>query len=96
MQSLLLGGVLALAVAAPAAAEMRYDRSLEKAAMQIVAGKMGDIRGGFAYGQTPQIVAVQDVDPQAHVVIGVSPSVVIGRETALTPAVQARVSRIIF
>ena len=64
--------------------------------MQIVASRMGTIRGGFAYGQMPQIVAIQDVEPQPHVVIGVSPSMVVGREMALTPAVQARVSRIIF
>jgi hypothetical protein len=96
MKALLLGAALASTVAAPAMAEMRYDRNLEKAAMQIVASKIGDIRGGFAYGQMPQIVAIQDVEPQPHMVIGVSPSMVVGREMALTPAVQARVSRIIF
>jgi hypothetical protein len=53
---------IALAVAtAPAVAGVRYDRKLEQAAMQIVAGKIGDIRGGFSYKQKPRFVVVQDV-----------------------------------
>jgi hypothetical protein len=45
---------------APAFAGVRYDRKLEKAVMEIVAGKIGDIRGGFSYQQKPQFVVVQD------------------------------------
>jgi hypothetical protein len=40
---------IALAVAtAPAFAGVRYDRKLEQAALEIVASKIGDIRGGFS------------------------------------------------
>jgi len=49
---------LAFAIA-PAGAEHRYDRKLEQAAMKIVAEKIGDIRGGFSYGQKPQLVVAQ-------------------------------------
>ena len=45
----LLSGMVVLAVlAASAAAEPRHDLRLEQAAMEIVAEKMGDIRGGFS------------------------------------------------
>jgi hypothetical protein len=47
-------------VTVPASAEHRYDRKLEQAAMRIVAGKMGDIRGGFTYKQKLQLVIAQD------------------------------------
>ena len=42
-----------------AVAEMRYDQKLEQAAMEIVAGKIGDIRGGFSYAQKVQLVIRQ-------------------------------------
>lgn len=38
------------------AAEPRYDRKLEKAAIEIAAAKVGDIRGGFAFGDKPKFV----------------------------------------
>ncbi|MFC3208627.1 hypothetical protein [Aquamicrobium soli] len=54
-------GMAALAIlTAPAFAEMRYDRKLEQAAMEIVAGKIGDLRGGFIYTQKVQLVVRQD------------------------------------
>ncbi|MHA6644136.1 hypothetical protein [Mesorhizobium sp. A623] len=53
----ILGAAAMLVVATvPAVAEMRYDRNLEKAAMAIVASKIGDIRGGFTYKQKVQLV----------------------------------------
>ncbi len=51
MRTLLYGMALSAVIAAPAMAETRYDRNLEKAVLDIVAGKMGDIRGGFSYKQ---------------------------------------------
>lgn len=54
---------LAFAVV-PAGAEHRYDRKLEQAAMRIVAEKIGDIRGGFSYGQKLRFVMAQDTLPQ--------------------------------
>jgi hypothetical protein len=48
MKKLLAGCALAM-LATAASAESRYDRKLEQAVMDIVAGKMGDIRGGLAF-----------------------------------------------
>ena len=48
MKKLLAGSALAL-IATAASAESRYDRKLEQAVMDIVAGKIGDIRGGLAF-----------------------------------------------
>ena len=60
MRTLLCGVALLAVIAAPAVAETRYDRKLEQAVVEIVAGKMGDIRGGFSYKQVPQLVVVPD------------------------------------
>jgi len=67
MKSILYGMALAMVMAAPAAAEMRYDRNLEKAALDIVASKMGNIRGGFSYKQVPQFVLSPEAAPAAPV-----------------------------
>lgn len=61
MRTILVCGVAVVAVALPAMAERPYDRNLEKAVMEIVASRMGDIRGGFSYAQVPQLVAVQNL-----------------------------------
>jgi hypothetical protein len=53
----MLSGVVVLAMlAAPAGAGMRYDQKLEQAAMEIVASRIGDIRGGFSYAQKIELV----------------------------------------
>jgi orotate phosphoribosyltransferase len=58
---MLIGVAAAVAVlATPVAAETRYDRKLEQAVMDIVAKKMGEIRGGFSYDEKPIFVVVQD------------------------------------
>jgi hypothetical protein len=55
-----LGCALAVIVlAGQATAEPRYDRKLEKAVMAIVAAKIGNIRGGFAFDARPVMVVVQ-------------------------------------
>ena len=54
--TLLLVLAPAVAFANPAS---RHDPNLEKAAAQIVAAKMGDIRGSFRQGEEPEIVADQ-------------------------------------
>jgi hypothetical protein len=43
-------------VTVSSSAGMRYDEKLEKAAMAIVAEKIGNIRGGFSYAQKLQLV----------------------------------------
>jgi hypothetical protein len=60
MKTFLCGMAISAVIGAPAAAETRYGRDLEKAVMGIVAGKMGDIRGGFSYKQLPRFVVVPD------------------------------------
>ncbi|MER8384689.1 hypothetical protein NKJ46_01570 [Mesorhizobium sp. M0166] len=94
----LLGGIALMAIfAASAAAETRYDRKLEKAVMGIVAGKIGEIRGGFSDTQAPQFVVCPDTLPKASISIDRPRTQVSGDSSdGLTPAVERRVSRIIF
>lgn len=63
MKIMLSGMAVFAMLAAPAVAGMRYDQKLEKAAMEIVAGKIGDIRGGFSYAQKVQLVIRQGETP---------------------------------
>ena len=53
MKTLLMGAAFLGLLAVPARADMRYDRKLEQAAIDIVAGKIGDIRGGFSFDVKP-------------------------------------------
>ncbi|MBN9254272.1 MULTISPECIES: hypothetical protein [unclassified Mesorhizobium] len=94
MKSLLCAMALLAVMVAPVAAEVRYDRNLERAVMDIVAARMGGIRGGFTYKQVPQLVpeaAPADIAPER------------AREDAkrdlddgLAPAVERRISPAIF
>ncbi|QND65831.1 hypothetical protein HB777_19235 [Mesorhizobium loti] len=95
MKTLLCGVALCAVLVAPAVAETRYDRSIEKAAMGIVAGKMGDIRGGFSYKQVPQLVVVPAAAPAA--VTERPREEATGKpDDGLAPAVERQVSRTIF
>jgi hypothetical protein len=58
----LIGGAAVWPVAGTVAAEQRYDRRLEEAAMAIVAARIGDIRGGFAFDGRPVMVVL----PEGH------------------------------
>jgi hypothetical protein len=69
MRHLICASAALAFVVAPAGAEHRYDRKLEQAAMRIVAENIGDIRGGFSYGQKLRFVMAQDALPQ-----GIEPS----------------------
>jgi hypothetical protein len=60
MRTLWAGAAVFGLAANSAAAETRYDHRIEQAAIQIVAGKIGDIRGGFAFDAKPVFVTVQD------------------------------------
>jgi len=95
MKSFLCGMALLAAMAAPAAAETRYDRNLEKAAMDIVAGKMGNIRGGFSYKQRPQLVVMPDATPVAPTPVEPPRKEASGND-GLAPAVERQVSRTVF
>ena len=62
MKTLLLGAALLGLLTVPAIADTdaKYDRKLEQAAIQIVVGKIGDIRGGFSFDVQPLSVIVHD------------------------------------
>jgi hypothetical protein len=60
MKNLISAAAMSVALAAPAAAEFRYDRKLEQAVMNIVAKKMGELRGGFDYDHEPRLVTPPD------------------------------------
>ena len=97
MKTLLCGVALVATIVAPVAAETRYDRNLEKAALGIVASKMGDIRGGFSYKQVPQLVVLPDpVPPPANATEHPAVQASGGRDDGLSPAVERQVSRTIF
>ncbi|TJV74092.1 MAG: hypothetical protein E5X76_04855 [Mesorhizobium sp.] len=95
MKSFLCGMALLAAMAAPATAETRYDRNLEKAVLDIVAAKMGNIRGGFSYKQRPQLVMLPDATPVAPTPVELPRKEASGND-GLTPAVERRVSRTVF
>ncbi|MES0031034.1 hypothetical protein [Mesorhizobium sp. M0040] len=61
----LLGGIALAAIFVLSATAETYDRKLEEAVMGVVAGKIGEIRGGFSYKQAPQFVVVPDTLPKA-------------------------------
>lgn len=57
MSRLILTAAFVAAACAGAGAAERYDRSIERAAMQIVAAKIDGLRGGFAFDEAPQIIS---------------------------------------
>lgn len=101
MKSLWAGAALIGLVATSAAAETQFDRSIEQAAIDIAVGKLGGIRGGFAFDARPSLVAVQ---PQVPMLPRVEPVYVrtetVTREDVwqdgLAPAVEARTSHVVF
>ena len=95
MKTLLCGMALLAAMAAPAAAGTSYDRNLEKAVLDIVAGKMGNIRGGFSYKQAPQFVVVPDAPPPVAAPAEPPRKEASGND-GLMPAVERQVSRTVF
>ncbi|MDX8480038.1 hypothetical protein RFN28_16320 [Mesorhizobium sp. VK24D] len=94
MKSFLSGMALVVTMAAPVAAETRYDRNLEKTVMDIVAGKMGNIRGGFSYKQAAQLVVLPEAAPAAS--IPAEPRKQAASNDGLMPAVERPVSRTVF
>jgi len=97
MRTLLCAVAVSAAIVAPAGAETRYDRNLEKAVLGIVAGKMGDIRGGFSYKQVPQFVVVPDAASTVSAPVERPRREASGDSNdGLAPAVERQVSRTIF
>jgi hypothetical protein len=60
MRTLLAGMAVIGFLVNPAFSGSRYDRTIDRAAAEIVAGRMGDIRGGFSYDARPVFVTVPD------------------------------------
>jgi predicted dehydrogenase len=60
MGRIVLAAAALAVICTAAAAQPRYDAKIEQAAAAIVAGKIGDIRGGFAYDKLPQFVRPVD------------------------------------
>ena len=56
----LVCAALALVSVGSATAQDRYDRKLEEAVIAIVAARIGELRGGFAFDAKPVMVVVQD------------------------------------
>ena len=56
----LVCAIATIALAGPSTAQRRYDHKLEEAVMAIVAAKIGDIRGGFAFDAKPVMVIVRN------------------------------------
>lgn len=97
MNRFLCGIAFLALVAAPARAETRYDRNLEKAVRDTVAGKIGDIRGGFSYKQVPQLVVLPETESTASAPAEPPRRQASGdRNDGLAPAVERPVPRTIF
>lgn len=68
MKTIWVGAAFLGCMAASAHADTQYDRKLEQAVMDIVAAKMGGLRGGFSFDSKPAFVAATvtpQPDPQA-------------------------------
>jgi hypothetical protein len=99
MKTLLLGAALLglLTVPADADTDTKYDRKLEQAAIDIVAGKIGGIRGGFAFDVHPVLVIVHDqmstgsVPPRNASALSSD-----ALRDSLAPAIERKATRIIF
>jgi hypothetical protein len=97
MKTLWAGAALFGLLASSAAAETQYDRKLEQAAMNIVAGKIGAIRGGFSFDVQPLSVIVQDAMATGSVGIRkANLSDGDGWQDGLAPAIERKVSNIVF
>jgi hypothetical protein len=57
---LVFGAAMLPALSAAAMDQPRYDLKLERAAMDVIAAKIGDIRPGFGYGQRPVFVMLPE------------------------------------
>ena len=97
MKMLVICAAILAALGGPAAAEIRYDRKLEQAVMEIVARKIdGELRGGFVYDAKPAMVTVADGMITGSTGIEMARSVVrASRAQAPAEALLCKVTRII-
>ena len=94
---MLLGSAACLAVLiAPANAQMRYDVKLEQAVMEIVASKIGDIRGGFSYERKPEFLVLNESYSKSPAFLESARAELIRRfDEGLLPLTERTVSRVI-
>lgn len=93
MKILLAGAVLLAASMTPVAAETRYDVKLEQAVMDIVASRMGELRGSFSFRRKPEFVILPDA-PASSPVFMESKRAELNRRDAATFD-ERKVSRVI-
>jgi hypothetical protein len=96
MRSLWAGMAVIGLLAGTASAETRYDRNIEQAAVEIVAGKIGDIRGGFSFDAKPAFVSGKDPIRTGSIP---TPSVTVVADPwqdGLAPAIDSEVSPTLF
>ena len=97
MKTLVTGAALLGLLTAPVGADTTYDRELEQAAIAIVASRMGDIRGGFAFDVPPLSVIIRDQRPT-----GSAPQRNAGMPQSgawrdgLAPAIERKAGRFVF
>jgi hypothetical protein len=97
MKTLLMGAALLGLLTVPAGADIQYDRKLEQAVINIVAGKIGDLRGGFSFDVQPVSMISGD-----QMSTGSIPLRNVGllhgdaRRDVLAPATERTVARVVF
>jgi hypothetical protein len=96
MKTLWAGVAVLAALTGSAVAETRYDRNIDKAAAEIVAGKIGDIRGGFSFDAKPAFVVRADVVKTGSIT---APDVTVSADPwhdGLAPAVEDKAFRSLY
>ena len=96
MRSLWAGMAVIGLMAGAASAETRYDRNIEQAAVTIVAGKIGGIRGGFSFDAKPGFVSGKDAIKTGSVQTPTVTVVADPWQDGLAPAVDKKVSPTLF
>jgi hypothetical protein len=94
MRTLWAGAAVFGLAASSAVAETRYDRRIEQAAIEIVAGKIGDIRGGFAFNVKPVFVTGQDSIKTGSVSTSMTADG--ASRDGLAPAIEGKALRTLF
>ncbi|MGE0501576.1 MAG: hypothetical protein AB7I79_07890 [Rhizobiaceae bacterium] len=95
MRTLLVGALLAAGIA-NAAAEQRYDRTLERAVANIVAAKLGDLRGGLIGSKASLASGSRDGLKPATAGLGFKPLDVGGWKNGIAPAMERRIAEEVY
>jgi len=96
MRTLCIGLAAIGLLTTSAVAETPYDRKLEQAAIDIVVGKIGEIRGGFAFDAKPFLVVTPDSASSGPVDMRGAYSVLDPWQDGLAPAIERKTPPDIF